>query len=240
MKQEEQIPQVEFEQIERFIRNEMPPDEYHAFASRIERDPALAARVREIRLVMTGVGEAMLGEKLQKLHGETTNKGKVRPISKPRYWLAAAGIIGLLGIFIWMFSRPTENERLFTEFFEPDPGLMTSMGITDEYSFNRAMVDYKTGKYAEALATWEPMLASDIKNDTLNYFIGLSWLGEDEPKKAVILLRKIADDPASEFRIESYWYLGLALLKDGQVEEAKTFIARSDKPQRDELLSRLK
>lgn len=236
-------PQEQVEEIERFIMNEMPPDEQRAFAERVAADAALKKAVAEIQLLCLGVQEAALERRLDAFHegvaanGQGTKKGRTRILSL-KLWLVAASAAGIIAVAAWLLLfRPNAGERLFAEYYQPDTGLLTAMGTADDYAFERAMVDYKTGDYAAAIRGWKPLQEAAPTNDTLNYFLGSAHLAAGAPEAALPYLRDVL--PGSTFRGEAQWYLGLALLKMGDMPEAAAAINRSNHPQKDALLTRL-
>lgn len=220
----------------------MTPAERETFKQKMSADPNLPSRVDEVRLLITGMQEAVLTEKLDQFHQAAAQQrpavSKRRPLGR---WLAAASVLLLIAAGLWWFGAQNSREqRLFTHYYQQDPGLITAMSNTDHYAFDRAMVDYKTGKYQEAIRTWESLLESKPGNDTLNYFIGNASLALKDYKKGIRSLEKVTSLSKSYFLADAHWYLGLALLHDGQTEAAEQHISRSDHPQKQEILSRLK
>ena len=114
---------------------------------------------------------------------------------------------------------------MFLEYFSPDPGLPTVMGNNDNYPFYEAMVDYKEGNYDVAIKKWRGLLVSKPNNDTLNYFLGVAHLANDDSKSAIPYLEKI-DVSESFFGKDAKHYLGLAHLKSGDIEKAKALLEK--------------
>jgi len=126
-----------------------------------------------------------------------------------------------MGFGYWLlFGQQSANERLYAEYFKPDPGLLTPMSTTTEYDFYRGMVDYKQEKYGEAINRWKPLAEQKPENDTLNFYLGVSFLAKDETDEAIAYLSKAVRFPGSTFIDEAWYYLGMAQLKEGQSEEA--------------------
>jgi tetratricopeptide (TPR) repeat protein len=159
---------------------------------------------------------------------------------KSGWWLAAASIVIIIGaVSMWYLASGNKNERLFAVYFHPDAGLISGMGVSDNYVFDRAMIDYKTGKYEQAIDAWKELLQSNAANDTLNYFIGAAYLALKDAKSAEIYLRKVTADTTSLFTNEANWYLGLALLKQNKPEEALPYIQRSTHKEKETLIPKL-
>jgi len=239
------ISQEEFDAIEKYIVNDLAHEERTAFETRLSNDATLRAKVTELRLLFVGVNEAVLQEKINDFHQELSARkdghtigGRTPTIKK---WLVAASIILVAGISGWLLiNRQSKEEKLFASFFKPDPGLITAMSATDNYLFERAMIDYKKGDYSAAIKTWDSLQKIQPANDTLNYFLGAAYLADENASEAIICLQKVTALRASFFNTDAYWYLGLAQLKEGKINDAILSIERSAHPGKDELLMDLK
>ncbi len=62
---------------------------------------------------------------------------------------------------------------------------MSAMGIGDNYLFNKAMLDYKTGNYKKAIDEWSKLKTSMPQNDTLNYFLGAAQQADGNSAAAI-------------------------------------------------------
>lgn len=218
----------------------MPAEEYAAFSQRISADAALRDDVNKIRLLLVGIQEATLEAEITGFHKGLPAKEIIHPSHKKsgyRQWLAVAALIAIIAIGSWVFFiRSTQNERLFSEYYKPDPGLISAMSTSDNYTFDRAMIDYKTGQYDSAIKAWQGLLTTKPDNDTLNYFVGSAYLAKKETNKAIIHFKKVIAVADSYFLKEAYWYMGLALLKEDNKKEAIPFIEKADHEQKDVLL----
>jgi tetratricopeptide (TPR) repeat protein len=234
----------ELDLIERYLLRSMSPDEMHEFALTLTQDTTLHAKVEEVRLLMLGVSEAVVEEKLNGYHSELPAVDKGEAPGKiawlNRLLVAAAGIV-VVAVGAWLLlGRPSEEEKIFAAHYKPDPGLISAMSTSDNYAFDRAMVDYKTGFYDTAILSWEGLLSTKPDNDTLNYFIGSAWLAEDESEKAIPYFQKVIEVPDSYFLKDAYWYLGLALVKENRKKEAIPYIEKAEHEQKEALLLKLK
>ncbi len=208
-----------FEVIEAYVLDRMEAEERTAFEQRMANDAALRVEVEmereNIRAIELGGMERMLKE-VRGEHAMQRDQG-----SGWTSWLKYAAVVAvLLGSALWFILRPSANERLFAEYFTPDPGLPVTMGATNDPAFQDAMVSYKEGKYAEARAKWEPMALVHLDNDTLRYYLASAALGMGDADFAIPLLEGVAVDPASEFAGKARWYLFLAFIRTGDRERA--------------------
>lgn len=244
MENSNHISQEEFERIERYLIGEMPEAERLAFEQEMAADAALRQYVKEIRIILQEVETTNLRQTLDKFHEEIAAT-KTVPLSLQSKklawipWTVAASLILALGLWVLVGGGQSANERLFTTYFEPDPGLVTAMGVSDQYEFDRGMVDYKLGQYQSAIERWEKLLQQKPKNDTLNYFLGASYLASEQGDKASSYFQTALESQSSIFTDDAWWYLGLTWLKQGEIDKAKDALQRSKKTEAKKLMEEL-
>ena len=240
------ISQEEFEAIEEYIQQQMTAEEKEAFTKKLSTDLALQHKLEMVKLVILGIQEAELKKKLEEFHNGifSTKKNRFQQPTKTfaiKKWLVAASVLVIVGLGSFLFlNRDTKEEKIFASYYQPDPGLISAMSATENYLFDRAMVDYKVGDYDAAIKTWESLLASKPENDTLNYFIGSAWLAKEKENMAITHFKKVLDNENSFFRNDALWYTGLALLKSNEKMEALGFIEKAEHDNKAKLLEELK
>ena len=221
------ISKEEFEAIEMYLLDRMLPSEKQDFEAKMSDNEALASAVDEQRTLIAGIEEKSLKKRLEGFHDEVKEENnvlrkKVIPLRSRRWYYMAASIAVLFALgSIWYFSRPPEHERLFNQYFSPDPGLPTVMGTTDNYAFYEAMVEYKRGDYEAAIQKWEKLYAVKPQNDTLNYFIGVAYLANNDPAASIPFLKKALSTSESLFNEEAAYFLALSHLQKNQLDSAK-------------------
>ena len=240
------ISQEELEFLERFIFQQMTDEEKEAFTKKLATDLALQHKLETIKPLLVGIQEVELEKKLQEFHNDllSSRKNQIQPPIKTfilKRWLIAASILLIIGLGSLLFlNQDTNEEKLFATYFQPEQGLISAMGTSDNYLFDHAMVDYKVGDYDAALKTWESILASKPENDTLNYFIGSAWLLKGKEETAIAYFKIVIADENSAFRNDALWYAGLALLKSNRKTEAVVFIEKAEHENKSLLLKELK
>lgn len=244
MNQNINIPPEELETIERYLLKQMPEDEYAAFDMKLQKDSTLQSKVHSLRLLFLGISESALEDEVKQFHKELDaarpHYRKTGKIFSLKQWLIAASIVVIAGIATLLyFNRDSREEKLFAAYYKPDPGLMTAMSVSDNYEFDRAMIDYKTKNYDSAIHAWEKLLAAKPDNDTLNYFIASAWLAKENNEKAITYFQKVIIDTSSYFLHDAYWYTGLALLKAGKRKEAIPFIEKSEHSHKNDLIKKI-
>ena len=244
MDKQQPIP-TEFEEIELFLLQQMPAKEEEAFLARMSANADLKKRTEEMQLLFLGIQEAALEKKLPVFHKTlraSTNeneigKYKLLPLKS---WLVAASIVSIAALSVWaIWFKNGKEEKLFAQYFQPDPGLISAMGSTDNYVFDRAMIDYKTGNYSAAIKTWDSLQTVHPDNDTLTYFLGSAYLAMEQTGKAIPYLQTITSAKNSVFVKDANWYLALAFIKTGKPKEAIPLLIASEKKEKSEVLKEL-
>lgn len=231
------IPEALIHEFDRYWLNRMKPDERKQFDRRLAEEPQLRAQFEEYRTMAIAIGEAALRERLDEFHSnlEDTGTGKVVDLFsrvKRIHW-AAAALVAILTIPLWLqLQDETGKQDLFGKHFRPDPGLPTVMGESRSYLFYEGMVDYKRGAYDTAIGKWESLPSTD----TIAYFLGVAYLANDAPDRAIGYLKGLAEVNTSVFREETLYYLGMSYLRKGQEDRAREYLSQSKSPKALEVL----
>lgn len=242
MNNDNEMSTFQFEEIERYLMHDMSLEEEAIFSARIASDPGLKEKTDEFKLILLAVKENKLQSQLSNFH-QDVNKALPKPqetsIYKSKFLFAAASILVIIGFSIWLVTNSTREEQLYADYYKPDPGLVSAMGISENYAFDRGMIDYKMGDYDSAIKLWDSLIVLQGTNDTLSYYLGSALLGNDQAEKAIPYLKKIADSE-NVFTEDANWYLGLALLKMKKHKDALMYIRKSAQPEKEPLLNKLK
>jgi len=210
------------------------------FEKLLMEEPVWGLKVTEVRSLRDGVERHLLQENLAQIHQEVYGEPKkeaTRQVFWP--WLAAAAVVIFIIAGINVFGLlKSPSERLFEAYYEVDPGLITAMSGSDQYEFDRGMVDYKSGKYQEALAFWSPLL-EESSQDTLLYFVAMAEIEVGEFEKAEDKLLQLTQLGDSEFVSDATWNLALLYLRKGEIEKSRTYLETSQNPSAAELLKKL-
>ena len=240
------ISQEEFERIEAYLTNTLSKEDLLTFEKRLQSEEGLAAKVEEIKVVLTGIETQSLKEQLDVFHdglssievATSGNEPKVRSLFRRRITVAAAIIIAA-GIF-W-FINGDSNERLYTKHFTPDPGLPTVMSNDNaNFAFYDAMVNYKQGDYDLAISKWEKQRANSPQNDTLNYFIGSAYMANKNITRGIQFLNRVLEADQSIFKSDANYYLGLSYLRNGDIDNAIKFLKLSQHENSQQVISEIK
>lgn len=236
------LSQEDFELIELYLDGSLDAASMEAVLMRIRQDEMFASTVEEIKGLQFGLERAALASRLDAFHDDLSHSdkpaiGKVRSLW---FWGVAASLFLVMSAGIWwMMGQKSPGEELYQAYFRPDPGLVTTMSGESDYEFDRGMVDYKSGDYAQSLEFWQPLLEQAPDNDTLLYFVGLDYLQIGEIREAKKLLGQVIQNKESQFLRDANWYLGLAYVKEGQLSEAIPYLKTSEKEQAKSLIARI-
>lgn len=218
------------EEFEKFLLHQMNLEEETLFNEKLNADSKLKNKFEEFKTLFFAVEEEGLRNALNEFH-------KALPKKKNNFtfYRIAAGFAVIISLGIWLFNGQSPNEKLFKEYFTPDPGLPTVMGTNDNYAFYEAMVDYKRGNYDTAIKKWQRLLKTKPENDSLNYYIGISYLSNNNTPKAIFFLDKVAGKK-SVFESESRFYLALGYLKLDSLTQARENLKLIDSETSNQLL----
>jgi len=233
-----------FDEIESYLSQKMTAATQAAFNQRLVTDTVLHQQVKQVQLTITAIKEQALQERVDSFHEALPERaGKTVSLTSKSPWktwlVAASVLLAIAAGGFWILTKQSPAEKRFSTYFKPDPGLISAMSTTDNYVFDKAMIDYKTGNYREAITAWQGLMKNDQNNDTLNYFVGVGYVALKETKTAIPYLEKVVATAQSYFAKDACWYLGLALVKEERLKEAIERISNSEHPQKEQLLQEL-
>jgi len=236
------ISPEELERIERFITGAMAQQEASAFAGELSTDVVLQEKTEEVKLLLSGINEFSLEQKLESFHKEIkppASKKNVRVIPLRRLLVAASVIVVVSLSLWWFFQSQNTNDKIYGRYYSPDSGLATMMSSSSRYNFDKAMVEYKNGEYDKAITAWQNLLKTKSNDDTLHYFIACASQAKKDYESAIENFQQVVKNPASAFYKDACWYLGLVYLKKGESVQAEEYIKRSDRPEAETVLKKI-
>ncbi len=160
-------------------------------------------------------------DELRRLMRETDaySRPSTRSFASNKYrrilaWSAAA-ILLLISVFVFLLPvLPGSESGFYSVYYEPYPNTVSPLtkggeGLPDGFQL------YELGRYEEAIRA-----LSDLPVTTTNqFYLGLSYLGDDQMIPAIAAMQGITDRQ-SEYFIPAQWYLALAHLKEGELDTA--------------------
>lgn len=230
----------EFELIDDYLQNELQGANLIAFEHQLKHDVVLQEKVKELQLLQLAIAESSLEADLETFY-------KQQPIHKLKDTksfslkiIALAVSMTLIIGFAFYYFLLQNKQALYTQYYKPDPGLITAMGSSDQYEFQKAMVEYKNGEYNSAIEAWKNQLKTNPQNDTLLYFLGAAYQANRNKDSAASYLLKVANFPNSAFHNDANWYLGLIYIQNKQKDKAVEYLKRSDHTKKEVLIQSIK
>lgn len=210
-----------FEQFDHYLNDDLPADQKATLEQKLANDPLFLEAFEEFKLLLLGIQEHHLKQDLHSFHKEIDSPAT---FTFKRYAVAASVFI-LVALGIWvLFFKQDPAQKLYANTFYPDPGLPTTMSTSSNYEFFEGMVSYKRKNYDAAIARWNKQYESNTTNDTLNYFLGVAHLANNNLKNAEHFLTSPAVKQPSVFYEESLYYLALLYLKQNNIEAAQSVL----------------
>lgn len=203
------------------------------FDDYLKIDSDFRTQVEDVKTMINGIETQALKEELDIFHQDIeikkSKKDNYKRIEFVRLSKIAASMAIIIAIgSIWFFSN-LPNEKLYSKYFRPDPGLPSLMGSTNMPDFYKAMESYKQGDYQKAIAEWQVLNKAKPENDTVNYFLGLAHMANKTVAEAIPHLERVVQSEAPFPLINrAHLYLGLAYLKEGNTELAKKQLLASN------------
>jgi predicted Zn-dependent protease len=146
-------------------------------------------------------------------------------------WVALVLVALLAAALLFVAYQESRNRgpQLFNAFYKPYPavvGLPNGFGERSTYhkQLRQALRHYSERYYAQASQQFIELTTKRPENDTLNFFIGLSYIGRGEVASAQAYLAKVAVQPESPLQDDAQWYLALAHLQQGRIEAAEQLL----------------
>ncbi len=219
----------ELKHIEAWFEGNLSATDRRGFEGKMKSDEAFRNKVANFETALKSVeylGRRELKTKLKGIHREVVS---TRQHSNRRLWLRVAAIfVGLMIIgspFIYrQYLAGPDYGNMFNENFSAYPDILSQRGSGQaiDVMLQEAMSYYKNGDFENATVLYRHLINNDTtKNDALNFYLGVSMLGNDDLQEAQALFLKISADTKNEFHAQAKWYLGLVYLKAGNDKEAK-------------------
>jgi len=225
--------------IEKYLNEGLSSNERSEFEQRQKTDAGFA---EEVQVAVTinadfNVKQKMRWQSLLKEQGNVVRQAPIRTLAprKSVSWIRNIAAIFILGIGFslgWlMFSSPDAGELADAELMHIyNAPLVIKNDDVIEANWENAIAAFKEGQFSVAVAAIEKSIEKDeeeLKLDEKHFYLGLSYLYEDVPnyKKAISHLATSKElNPSSQLAPQANWFMALAYLKQGKIEEAKVLI----------------
>ncbi len=222
--------------LDRYLRDEMDDQERKTFEEQFSTDDALTEELALHRDAMEGIcldGSQELKKRLQAVEAELANPAPAVADTKEtnqRFlitWVAIAAsllTVLLLGyLFVPSSSSPGE---LYVAYYQPFPNLINpaqrSTEVKEETFLEQAVRAYDAQQYDQAIALFEQ--GDALSAPGYNFYYAASYLGMDQPERAISLLERVVQEKTDLFYEPGVWYLALAHLQANNPEAARPYL----------------
>lgn len=214
--------------IEKYILGQLDSKEEVSFEARM-KDTDFEQELnlqKDLSQAFKAEGRVHLKNQLQqfesKISGQSQQEAVVRRLPLRRILLIAAGVACLvLAVYFASNTGPT-NQDLFAQNFSPYPNVEAPIDKGSNTTDPRASAfqSYEQGNYPAAIQQLE-QLAN--QNDAVYFYKGICYLAIENSSSAISSFEAM-QDKGGQYYIPGQWYKALALIQQGDREQAKPFI----------------
>ena len=167
-------------------------------------------------------------EKLKEIDAKLENNSQeaktisfTERMAKSRIYSIAAVILLLIATsYIWL-SVNLNPARIAEDAYEPYPNILTVKGDNNiDQLLQDGVRAYKAEDFDKAISSLEEVLKADPDEKNAAFYLGLTKISNNQSEEAIPLLKIAKSSP--KFEAITDWFIGLAHLKSGNTEEAKT------------------
>lgn len=212
--------------IERYLANDMTPEERATFETRITQDEELAEKLTIYRSASQTLSSRLRNEEKEKLFRKTLSEieiatpanGNVRALRF--YGWAAAASIALLCVALFYTSKLTKPD--FAEYYTYEPLALVERGNEDSARL-QAQEDFNAKEYEKAIADFDVLLLEDKDNTELLLYKGIAFLELDNITEANKLFNTVRAS-GSIYKDKATWMLALVALKQKDYEGCEALL----------------
>lgn len=226
-----------YEQIEQYLAGGLSDSERSDFEQQLENDSALEQEVQ----LHEQVAQTLRGEQVHQLRSALksvdqswdmenpqTDKAQSRVLQLPfrKVIILAASLLALVFAY-YTFSPNTSLSPtdLYADNFTPYKMVLnqrsTSESISDPATFSAAITAYDNKDFAQAATLFQTLQTAHPEIIAFSFYQAIANLSQKNTSIAIASLQKILATPDHLFVEQSRWYLGLAYLQAGDLDQAK-------------------
>ena len=201
------------ERIERFLREQMSPEENDAFLNDLKNDKDLREEAQMMALMIKEMKEEQIkqSEKLtEDVLAEEKQAKKARIISMVRWPLSIAAMFILIFGATLLWNRQSDTDALFTEYYSSYTLQGESRGGDSEVEKELAVLFNQVGtekdistvidKLQKIYDSVDSEYEYSLYADDIAWYLALAYLKVDKPEKSKELLKPLADNGNGEAR----------------------------------------
>ncbi|GAB3641214.1 hypothetical protein [Spirosoma arcticum] len=240
------LTEEQYELIEAYLKNELSASDRTSFETDMATDADLRTEVdrqRDLRLGLRAIGIERTLDRARTQYRATLplpdstrananwQPTLVRSLSTWRYWAVAASAVLVLGVGFYAYQQ-TAGQRTDVAYADTMTDELTKGFPSDNLppqvrtQFLDALTNYKAGKYDQVIERLKTVPADKQTVYYKDYFLGLSYLANQQPPEAIPLLSSALATPSAPLRQKVEWCLALAYVKNDQNEKALPILTR--------------
>ncbi len=213
-----------FELIERYLSNDLSPEELSSFNKRLESDKSFAQDVENQRLTHKAsdiYSQLKTKEKVR----ESLNKVLESEKSKRRRLLSIAATIAILIItgFGFIVSTNYSNQSLADANFDLYPDRITTMGNATDEQLAAGMKAYNEKEFEKVIELFSELPATLPESDFIKLYTAIAFMEINQIDSAKNIFQQLIDSKSTQADV-AQWYLALAYLKSSDSENAKLLL----------------
>lgn len=244
----------ELEQIDRYLKGDMSPEEKSSFELSLEKDSALRAAVNTHRTLIQGMRryeekKDFFGDLLEIKEEATVTKGEPKKNSHNekkgkivsfRHWIVIAASVLLL-LSAYFFVNDTDripSSEMVSSYFEHSADLISqnleSLGATEQVSVEKqtllaevaTLLKRKDYKHAEGILTElnTNKIPVNYTDVLVQFHLSQIRIDNGQFESAIDLLTPIASMENLPIEAASKWYLALAQIGLSDFDSARTIL----------------
>lgn len=205
--------------LEDYLRGRLEPEAEFELEERLEREPVLREELTFLREVV----EESIKSFGRGAPAQTKRKQRIKH-RKVILFLAAVASLALLAVIL-LSGGTDPHQKLYAEYFSPDPRADLSLGLGKaEKIYRNACNAYRLGDFEEAIPLYEEYV--ELQPDSLKgkYFLALSHLALEQIQNGLPLLLELSKDPPKAFKRDIAWYMALAHLYNGDLQDCRVLL----------------
>ncbi len=209
----------QWDHIDAYLLGKLSSEAKSAFEERLKHDPALVEELEFRQNLQAGLQEVEAEDIRARVKAIANKKPKS---NSARYWLAAASVVLVLGLGIWVLQKETQpnGQAIFATYYHPKIQLDQARGTNP----TPTLLDTLSQRYeAEDFAFLQKRLSSlpdSSKNWNLQMLEAVSLIELDKDEAANALLTVISTSSAPDFAEQALWLKTLLQLRNEQYETA--------------------
>ena len=195
------------ERIERFLREQMSPEENDAFLNDLKNDKDLREEAQMMALMIKEMKEEQIkqsGKLTEDVLAEEKQAKTARIISMVRWPLSIAAMFILIFGATLLWNRQSDTDALFTEYYSSYTLQGESRGSDSEVEKELAMLFNQVGtendistvidKLQKIYDSVDSEYEYSLYADDIAWYLALAYLKVDKPEKSKELLKPLAEN----------------------------------------------